>query len=105
MSVDICCVVNAHREENILFPTIKSAQRSIAYAEKCGLTCSLLVVMDNTDEITREIAYKAGAGKAKIDIVDFRDLALSRNYASSQSNGKYTAFLDGDDLCLSLIHI
>lgn len=99
MSVDICCVVNAHREENILFPTIKSAQRSIAYAEKCGLTCSLLVVMDNTDEITREIAYKAGAGKAKIDIVDFRDLALSRNYASSQSNGKYTAFLDGDDLC------
>lgn len=95
---DIFCVVNAHREGHIVRATISSVKRAVAYAESCGLKCSVLVVLDRPDRITEEVVLRESEGFADVDRVEFGDLAHSRNHAVSQSDGTYTAFVDGDDL-------
>ena len=98
MSGDITCVINAHREGNVLFPTIKSVNRAVAYAVECGLEVETIVILDNPDEQTRAIVLKEFENPNSIHEVQFKDLAYSRNYAVANAKGKYTAFLDGDDL-------
>lgn len=98
MSVDVCCAINAHREGKTLFPTIASVKRSIAYAEECGLRCSMHIVLDNPDDQTREIVMREFATQGHVHEVDYRDLAHSRNHITALSDGKYMAFVDGDDL-------
>lgn len=98
---DISCVINAHREGNVLFPTIVSVKRAVEYAISCGLKVDIHVVMDNSDDTTKEIVLKEAEDTAQPMLahdVDYRDLAFSRNFAATQSTGKYTAFVDGDDL-------
>jgi len=98
---DISCVINAHREGNILFPTIVSVRRAVEYAISCGLKIDIHIVMDNSDHMTKEVVQKEVQDSAQKTIahdVNYGDLAFSRNYAATQSTGKYTAFVDGDDL-------
>lgn len=98
MSTDICCVINAHREGVTLFPTIASVKRAVKYAELCGLKCSIHIILDNPDEATREVAERELTDVGVIHSVDYRDLAHSRNHAAEFSDGRYMAFVDGDDL-------
>lgn len=91
-------MVNAHREGHILCATISSVKRAISHADACGLSCVALVVLDNPDNDTREIVLRECDGFAEVHEVNFKDLAYSRNYATETSTGKYTTFLDGDDL-------
>jgi len=99
MSEHICCVVNAHREGNVLFPTLSSVKRAVSYAEKCGLTVSVHIVLDNSDDTTKEVVNRECTAESMvIHEVAFKDLAHSRNYAVEKSTGKYMAFVDGDDL-------
>ena len=95
---DITCVINAHREGHILCATIASVKRAVTYATSCGLSCVVVVVLDNPDEDTREIVQRECEGFATVEEVDFRDLAHSRNHATRQCKTKYTTFVDGDDL-------
>ncbi len=98
---DVSCVINAHREGNILFPTIRSVRRAVEYAQSCGLQADIHIVVDNPDSITKEIVAREQAKAPdliKAHQVNFKDLAFSRNFAASQSTSKYMAFVDGDDL-------
>lgn len=91
-------MINAHREGHILCATISSVKRAVSHAHECGLSCAVLVVLDNPDNATREIVLRECEGFADVHQVNFKDLAYSRNYASEISTGKYTTFVDGDDL-------
>ncbi len=95
---DIFCVINAHREGQVICATISSVKRAVLYATECGLNCQALVVLDNPDDITREIVLRECENFADVHEVNFRDLAYSRNYAAEISTAKYTSFVDGDDL-------
>ncbi len=95
---DIHCVVNAHREGRIVHATIASVKRAVSYAERVGLSCSVLVVLDRPSRETEKVVERECEGFADVATVDFGDLSHSRNYAVSRSQAKYTAFVDGDDL-------
>lgn len=98
MNTDVTCVINAHREGHTLFPTIKSIKRTQAYSSQCGLNTNIHVVLDRSDDITREIVERELGNHADVTEVDFGDLSYSRNLAVEQSTAKYMAFVDGDDL-------
>jgi glycosyltransferase involved in cell wall biosynthesis len=60
----------------------------------------LLAVLDNPNDLTREIfeAFAATRPDLKIKTVSHADLGFSRNTAAQQANGKWIAFLDADDI-------
>ncbi|MEE9319344.1 MAG: glycosyltransferase family 2 protein [Granulosicoccus sp.] len=94
----ITCVVNAHRESNLITPTLKSVSRARQYASNCGLHTHLLVILDNSDDDTISVVEQSIDDDATIIATDKCDLALSRNFAVSESSSEYICFLDGDDL-------
>ena len=98
MTPNITCVLNAHREKQLIYPTLRSIERARAYAEECGISTSLLVILDNADVLTREIVNEQVDAKDRVLEVTFGDLSSSRNFAVSNVNTEYTSFLDGDDL-------
>ena len=96
--MDISCVVNAHREGNIVFPTLQSVHRSVLAARDCGLDVEIIVVLDRPDRRTSEIAHREITAGVKVHTVDYGDLSDSRNRGVGHCSGKYVAFIDGDDL-------
>ncbi|MCB1754088.1 MAG: glycosyltransferase [Gammaproteobacteria bacterium] len=96
--MNISCVVTAHRELHLIYPTLKSVFRSVDYAKQYGISTEIIVTLDKSDETTSEIVSRELQGKGKIERVDYGDLALSRNHAVDVAKGSYIAFLDADDL-------
>ncbi len=96
--MNITCVITAHREQHLIYPTLKSVFRAVEYAKKFGITSEILVTLDNSDTVTREIVERELLSTGVIESISYGDLALSRNHAVKQAKGTYLAFLDGDDL-------
>lgn len=96
--VEVTCIVNVHRESHLVTPTIRSVQRARDFADKCGLTTNLLVVMDNPDDDTISVINQLVPDTSQILQVDVCDLALARNEGVRASDSDYICFLDGDDL-------
>lgn len=102
--VDVSCVVNAHREGHVIHPTIQTVKLACAYAAECGLSTDVHVILDRPDKRTMNIVERELANVGEVHIVDFGDLAFSRNYSITQCKGEYVTFVDGDDLwCKSWI--
>ncbi|QYG04237.1 glycosyltransferase family 2 protein [Massilia sp. NP310] len=100
--IDISCVLNVHREKDVMKPTILSLIEMLKYTHvdhACAL--ELIIVLDRTDKATRELVNSA---KSEIPCpliikeVDNGNLAISRNDGISASSGKYVALFDADDL-------
>jgi len=98
--VDVTAVVNAHREGLLLKPTLDSVRRCFESAREKNLAVELLVAMDRSDELTKEVAQRciADIENAKIIPMDYGDVGHCRNQAALLAKGEYIAFLDGDDL-------
>ncbi|PID62024.1 MAG: glycosyltransferase [Gammaproteobacteria bacterium] len=94
----ISCVVNAHHEGQILYPTLRSVERARRCAAEFGLATELIIVLDKPDEPTREVAGRFADRGTRIEEVTHGDLAESRNHAVQIARGRFTTFLDGDDL-------
>ena len=98
LMVNVSCVVNAHKEGNLIHATLQSVKNAFAYALECGLTVELHVVLDRPDTGTEQIVRREVSEIGRIHVVDYGDLAHSRNYAASVCEGNYVTFIDGDDL-------
>ncbi len=98
--VDVTAVVNAHREGLLLKPTLDSVRRCFELAREKKLAVELLVAMDRSDELTLEVVQHgiADIDNARIVPMDYGDVGHCRNQAALLAQGKYVAFLDGDDL-------
>jgi len=94
----ITCVLNGHREGALIYPTIRSAKRTIEHTRAAGVATEFLVVLDQPDDETREIVERELAGFGRVLHVEHGDLGLSRNRGVAHSRGEYLGFLDGDDL-------
>ena len=95
---EITCVVNAHRESHLIYPTLQSVDRARRYANACNISTDLLIVLDNADDATREVVSERTSNTDKKIEVSFGELASSRNTAVDNAKSDFIAFIDGDDL-------
>lgn len=101
--MDLSVVVNCHREDELLRPTLISINESITYALNRGITCELLLIADNPSSITllecekwqlrEELNYPVSVYQSTAG-----NPGAARNIAASKVSSKYLAFCDGDDL-------
>ncbi len=94
----ITCVLNGHREGALIYPTIRSAKRTIEHTRSAGLDTELIVVLDRADHQTSIIVERELKDFGRVLNVDLGDLGYARNRGVAHSRGKYIGFLDGDDL-------
>lgn len=97
LDIDLSLVINAHNEGKILGDSLKSALCSLEYAGRNGLIVEGLIILDNADKRTIQVANEYKEEFLVLE-VGFGDLGLSRNFGVSKSSGTAVAFLDGDDL-------
>lgn len=95
---DVTCVLNAHKESHYVHPTIQSMERAAEYARSCGLDVEMVAVLDNSDASTVEIVRRDAPSSMRVETVNYGDVAHARNHAVRCATGRYTAFVDGDDL-------
>ncbi len=98
MGLDVSVVIPAHKEGRMARHTLQSAIRAIAFAEKTGISSEILVVMDSADENTVSFLDREKAVVSHVEMVEYRDLGLTRNHGVRKAHGKYVAFLDADNL-------
>lgn len=97
---DITAVINGHAEGLLSQTSLKSLARSADAATAAGLRVELLAMLDNPNNLTREIFenFSITRSDLKVEIVSHGDLGFSRNSAAQEANGKWIAFLDADDI-------
>lgn len=100
MTVDISVVVNGHREGGLASATLRSVDAAVADARDKNLRVEVILVLDRGDAITSEVFhhYADARRDVRILIADVGDLGLARNAGVRAANGRFVAFVDGDDL-------
>ncbi len=98
MTSDITCVLTAHREGRLAVPSLRSFWVAIEHAEKHGYTVQPVLCLDRPDELTEMLFREYRREATELLVCDFGDQGKVRNAAVEIAGGRYTAFLDGDDL-------
>lgn len=99
MKIAITAIITAHREGIMLGSTIRSFMECVTYTEEhLDVNIEKLLVLDSADTFTKEVAETCLDKGFVIFETEFKDQGLARNFAIEKSNGRYIAFLDGDDL-------
>lgn len=101
--LDLTVVVNCHREDELLRPTLNSIHESISFALSRGITCELLLIADNPSLVTslecerwrqrQDLKYPVSLHLTKLG-----NPGAARNIATNLVSSKYLGFCDGDDL-------
>lgn len=97
-SPDVTAVVNLHRERESCVPTLRSLGVAASFAVEQGHDVEILVLLDNADDRTREVARSVLGDQPRYVESTAGDLGLARNRAVDEASGTYACFLDGDDL-------
>jgi len=96
---DVTAIVTAHNEGLYLGPALKSCDAARRFAkDTLGIETELIVIADNPDEITLQVAEGMLSRGARVIRTAYGDPGLARNRAVQDASGKYVTFLDGDDL-------
>ena len=107
MFVDLSIVLNVHNEEEYISNTLLSIDSAINYAQNRGISCELLIVLDNANSRLKEklsLCLDSLTIKAITKCIDvnFGSLGPSRNVGIEQARGDYIATADADDLVSKL---
>lgn len=98
LTMDISVVLNAHHEGCLALPTIRSVKASLAHARAHGFSTEVIVVLDSADQDTVEHFEAHRDSEWKLESTEFSDLGEARNRGAQSAAGRFTAFLDADDL-------
>lgn len=97
--VDISLIITFHGEGILAQMTLNSIERCRLFAEKHGITCEYIWVMDNIDNETKRVLYNYPIDEnlvTKIE-VSHGDAGDSRNSGIKLASGNAVAIFDGDD--------
>lgn len=96
---DVSVIVTFHDEDFLVGATIASLRDCVLMAQTKGLEVELLFALDTPTDLTRRLVESQG-NSLDCDVLefDFGDQGLVRNSCVQKAEGKYIAFLDGDDL-------
>lgn len=99
-SFDITAVINGHAEGLLAVSSLRSMVESANFAGKHGVKVELLAILDKPDPLTVEVfeRFAQQHPQLRIETVDHADLGFSRNSGAQMANGKWTSFLDADDI-------
>lgn len=95
---DISAILTAHAEGTTVGVSFRSMLAAVRVATEAGLDIEVLVALDDPDGATREMLAEVEAHGGRLLEVSHADQALVRNDAVRESEGRFIAFLDGDDL-------
>lgn len=97
MTTDLTVVVTAHDETAVCGPTMRAADLAVAAARARGLTVQTIVGLDAPTEATR--AYFHQPHFDHWERRALREPGQVRNALAPETDGRFIAFLDADDLC------
>lgn len=98
MAFDLTCVITGHHEGRLSVPSLRSFWIAIEKAETAGYQIQPLLFLDRPNVLTQELFERFSRSPESLKIVDFGDQGHVRNAAVAVAQGRYCAFLDGDDL-------
>lgn len=97
-NIDISIIVTAHNEGRLAHRTMRSILRAVALAEKAGIKCQIIAVLDNPSGQTSDYFDNFNDSRLQVEKVNYADPGPSRNHGVALASGKYVALLDADDL-------
>lgn len=98
MTCDLTCVVTGHREGRLAVPGLKSFWAAVDHAEASGYVVETMLCLDRPDALTASLFDSFRREGTVASEFDFGDQGKVRNAAVTAASGRYTAFLDVDDL-------
>lgn len=92
-------IVNLHRERILATRTLKFVAKARLHAKENSLDLFPIVVLDRPDDFTLETARSlCSEHDFEMHVVDFGDLATSREFGISKVESGIVFLLDGDDM-------
>lgn len=105
--IDITAVINGHSEGLMALSSLRSLLAAADFAVKRGLNVELLAILDRPDPMTAEVFDEFARQHPQLRVikVELGDVGYARNYGAQTASGKWTSFLDADDLwCEDWLH-
>jgi hypothetical protein len=96
--IDVTATVVFHAEGPLVPAALASLRDMVDAARSAGITVEARAILDRPDAITQRMVSFHEGWLDSVAEVSFGDLGLTRNAAAHAAQGKYLAFLDGDDL-------
>lgn len=98
MTCDLTCIVTGHREGRLAVPSLRSFWAAIDAARNVGYDVEARLCLDKPNSLTTKVFESFRRDAPIIGVYDFADQGQVRNAAIAGANGRYSAFLDADDL-------
>lgn len=100
--VDVSVIVAMHREGILGYKTLRNIAIMVGNAKKNGISCEILIGLDNADDLTKKIVtdFQMSLNNTQCSVFEssFGDPGLNRNNLLDRCEGKYILIHDGDDL-------
>jgi len=97
-ATDLSVVVTVHSETLVCGPTMESAERAVAAARASGHSIQRIIALDNPTEGTTDYFDQSCFDGWDRRVIHEGDPGQVRNAIVPQTDGRFIAFLDGDDL-------
>ena len=111
MNPTVSVILNIHREARYVLRTLRSLDEAASFARQEGIHCELIVVLDRSDDLTRNVTKSAmcyGFDAVRFVEADHGSLGPARNTGIAAAVGKFIWTADADDLvsynCIAAMH-
>jgi glycosyltransferase involved in cell wall biosynthesis len=98
MTTDLSLVVTVHSETLVCGPTMESAEHAVAAARAAGHSVQPIIALDNATDDTADYFAQSCFDDWERRVLHEGDPGRVRNAIVPQTDGRFVAFLDGDDL-------